>query len=87
MKYALLKLMKLRDACTIPPERLYERREQAVALRKKGMSFLEIAQIVGVRRDVVGQWDAMWQEGAMKALKFGQRGALKGSGLRPLAST
>lgn len=74
--------MKFRDARTIPPEQLYERRKQAVALRKKGMSFLEIAQIVGVRRDVVGQWYAMWQEGGMKALKVGARGAPKGSGLR-----
>jgi len=74
--------MKFRDARTLPPEQLYERRKQAVALREKGMSFLEVAQIVGVRRDVAGQWYAMWQEGGMKALKVGQRGAPKGSGLR-----
>ncbi|MDB4458310.1 winged helix-turn-helix domain-containing protein, partial [Akkermansiaceae bacterium] len=74
---------KFRDSRTIPPEQLYERRKQAVALRKTGMSFLEIAQIVGVRRrDVGGRWYAMWQEGGMKALKVGARGTPKGSGLR-----
>ena len=70
--------MKFRDARTIPPEQLYERRKQAIALRKKGMNFVEIAKIVGVRRDVVGQWYAMWQEGGMKALKVSHAGAPKG---------
>lgn len=55
--------MKFRDARTIPPEQLYKRRKQAIALCKKGMNFIEIAKIVGVRRDVVGRWYAMWQEG------------------------
>lgn len=67
MKCALSYQMKFRDARTIPPEQLYERRKQAVALRKKGMSFLEISKIVGVRRDVVGQWvchvGSRWHEG------------------------
>lgn len=74
--------MKLRDARTIPPEQLYERRKQAVELRKKGLSFIEIGKIVGVRRDVVGQWYSMWQQGGMKALKVGKAGAPKGSGQR-----
>ena len=34
--------MNLRDARTIPPEQLFERRKQAVALFKKGMTRGEI---------------------------------------------
>jgi transposase len=74
--------MKFRDSRTIPPEQLYECRKQAVALRKKGMIFIEITKIVGVRRDVVGRWYAMWQDGGMKALKVSPAGAPKRSGLR-----
>jgi len=47
--------MKLKDARTIPPQQLYERRKQAVILFKKGLNRKEIAEIVSVRRDVVGQ--------------------------------
>lgn len=74
--------MKLKDARTIPPEQLYERRKQAIALFKKGMNRIEIGKIVGVRRDVVGQWITKWQEGGLKALKVGKPGKPKGSGLR-----
>jgi hypothetical protein len=69
-------------ARTIPPERLYERRKQAIALRKKGMSSIEITKIVGVRRDVFGRWYAMWQEGGKRALKVSQAGTPRGSSLR-----
>lgn len=78
--------MELRDARTIPPEQLYERRKQAIALFKKGMTRIEIGKIVGVRRDVVGQWIAKWQEGGMKALKVGKPGNPKGRGLKLNAS-
>ena len=62
--------MNLRDARTIPPEQLFERRKQAeaVALFKKGMTRGEIGNIVGVRRDVVGQWISKWQAGGLQAL-------------------
>ncbi len=74
--------MKLKDARTITPDQLYERRKQAVALFKKGMSRIEIAPIVGVGRNKVGEWISKWQEGGMKALKVGKPGAPKGSGQR-----
>lgn len=46
------------------------------------MSFLDLAMIAGVRRDVVGRWYAMWQDGGMETVKVGERGTPKGSGLR-----
>lgn len=74
--------MKLQDARTISGEQLYERRKQCIALFKKGMSRIEIGEIVGVRRDVAGQWIKKWQEGGLKALRVGQTGRPKGSGCR-----
>ena len=49
--------MKLKDARTIPPEQLYERRKQAIALFEKGMTRQEIAPLVGVGRNAVGGMD------------------------------
>lgn len=74
--------MKFKDARTIPAEQLFERRKQAIALFKKGMTRIEIGQIVGVRRDVVGQWISMWQAGGISALKVKKAGKPKGVGLR-----
>ena len=73
--------MDLQDARTIPPEQLFERRKQAVALFKKGMTRREIGKIVGVRRDVVGQWISKWQNGGLQALRVGKAGKPKGSGV------
>lgn len=72
--------MKLQDARTIPPKQLYERRKQCIALFKKGMTRTEIGKIVGVRRDVAGQWINKWKEGGLKALKVGQPGKPQGKG-------
>ena len=46
----------MRDARTINPESLYERRKQAIMLHKKGMKRIDIAPIVGVHRNTVGEW-------------------------------
>lgn len=72
---------KLRDARTIAPKELYERRLQAVALYEKGMSRIDIAPLVGVGRNVVGEWIRLWQHGGVKALEVGSPGAPKGSNL------
>ena len=42
----------------------------------------DIAPIVGVGRNKVGEWITAWQEGGIRALKVGKAGAPKGSGLR-----
>ena len=76
-----------KTSSAIPPDRLvhgyeqlFERRKQAVALFKKGMTRGEIGNIVGVRRDMVGQWISKWQTGGLQALKVGKAGKPKGSG-------
>jgi transposase len=72
--------LQLKDARTLPPEQLLERRKQAILLHKKGETRIGIAKVVGVNRNVVGQWISKWKEGGTKALKVGRPGAPKGSG-------
>ena len=72
--------MKLKDARTIPPYALEERRKQAIALHKKGMTNIEIAEIVGVHRNTVGQWIAKWKKGGSKNLRVQSSGRPRGSG-------
>jgi len=74
--------MKILDARAIGPEELHERRKQAVAMSKKGMTCLEIAPLVGAHRNTVGQWLQMWKERGEKALKPSKPGRPKGSGRR-----
>ena len=45
------------------------------------MTRREIGEVVGVRRDVVGQWISKWEVGGLQALKVGRAGKPKGSGL------
>jgi len=45
------------------------------------MTRREIGEVVGVRRDVVGQWISKWEVGGIQALKVGKAGKPKGSGL------
>lgn len=72
--------MKLKDARTLRPQELLERRKQALLLfTEHGMTRIEIAQLVGVHRNTVGQWIAKWKEGGPRNLK------VKASG-RPIAS-
>lgn len=72
--------MKLRDARTISARELEDRRKLAISLRKKGMKYSEIGEIVGVNRNKVSEWCKLWKEGGMKALKVGNPGRRKGSG-------
>jgi len=46
----------MRDARTINPESLYKRRKQAITLYRKGMKRIDIAPIVGVHRNTIGEW-------------------------------
>lgn len=72
--------MKLKDARTLDPAALYDRRKQAVMLYKKGLLRREIAPIVGVTPYIVGRWITAWQKGGYAALKVRQGGRPKGSG-------
>ena len=49
--------MKLQDARTISASELYDRRNQAILLYKKGnMTQIEIGEVVGVGRNVICEW-------------------------------
>ena len=61
--------MNLQGERTISPEQIYERRLQAIALFKNKMTRTAIAEIVGIRQDVVGQWITKWKNGGVKALR------------------
>jgi transposase len=70
----------MRDARTINSVELTERRIQAVKLYKKGLSRIEIGEIVGVHRNTVGEWLKLWQLGGTRALKARDSGRPFGSG-------
>lgn len=72
--------MDLRDARKLSPAELEDRRKLAVKLRKSGKTYVEVAEIVGVHRNAVSQWCAMWEKGGVKALKVKPGGKPKGSG-------
>lgn len=72
--------LKLKDARTLTPSELLDRRKQAILLHKKGETRKRIGEIVGVNRNAVGEWIARWKEGGVNALKVGNPGAPKGSG-------
>lgn len=74
--------MELINARRLGPAELHERRKQAVALFRKGMTRTEIAPFVGAHRNTVGQWIRRWQQGGAAALKPSQPGRPVGSGRR-----
>lgn len=74
--------MALTNARTLGPSELYERRKQAVALYRKGMTRTEIAPLVGAHRNTVGQWIEQWESGGMRALRPRRPGRRTGSGRR-----
>ena len=51
----------MRDARTINPESLYKRRKQAITLYRKGMKRIDIAPIVGVHRNTIGELINIWK--------------------------
>jgi transposase len=75
-------LMGIRNARSIGPEELSDRRRQAVALFQQGYKRREIAPIVGAHRNVVGQWIKNWQENGESAFAVGHAGRPRGSGMR-----
>ena len=70
----------MRDARTIPPHELEDRRKLAVKLRKRGMKYADIGETVGVNRNTASEWCRRWEQGGAKALKVGNPGRPKGSG-------
>jgi len=74
--------MKLKDARTIAPHELLERRKQAVLLHQQGMTRIQIAKITGVHRNTAGQWIAKWKQGGSRKLAVKPSGRPKATGRR-----
>jgi len=72
--------IKLRDARTLSPEALFERRKQAILLCQQGTSRIAIARVVGVHRTVVGEWVRAWLSGGEDALRTRPGGRPRGRG-------
>jgi transposase len=72
--------MELKDARALPPDELLERRKQAVILHKKGMTRIEIAEVLGIHRNTAGQWIAKWKKGGAKGLRAKSSGRPVGTG-------
>jgi len=76
--------MKLKNGTSIGFDELYERRKQAVALYQQGMKRMEIAPIVGVHRNTVGQWIAIYERGDEQMLRPAKPGRPRGSRRKPV---
>lgn len=74
--------MDIKNARALGPDELHERRKQAIAMHRRGMTRQEIAPLVGAHRNTVGQWIRDWKHGGMEALKPAQPGRPVGSGRR-----
>lgn len=74
--------MKKIDARTLPNTALEEKRRQAVKLHHKGMTNIEIAEIVEVHRDTISRWLSAYRKQGAMSLKLKQRGRHAGSGRR-----
>lgn len=72
--------MELRDARTLSPVELEDRRKLAVKLRKSGKTYAEVAAMLGVHRNAVSKWCALWKKSGAKGLKVKSPGRPKGSG-------
>lgn len=66
--------MEKTDARKLKKEVQQQLRHQAVRLRKKKMTYREIAEIVGVYPDTVGRWCREYERHGAKGIKIKERG-------------
>ena len=70
--------MERDDARTLSPQTQEQLRKQAIRLKKKGESFVEIAGLLGVHRNTVSGWWRKYEAQGAKALKARKRGRSEG---------
>jgi transposase len=68
------------DTRKLPPSAVEEKRFQAIGLRRKGLTRMEIGRIVGVHADTVGRWLKIYQAVGAQGLKLKKRGRRQGGG-------
>jgi transposase len=66
------------DTRKLKPEVQQELRNQAIRLRKSGMAYKQIGEIVGVHPTNVCKWWKAYQQGGQKAVRHKKRGRRKG---------
>ncbi len=54
-------------------------RKQAIRLKKKGMSYTEVGELIGVRRQTVSEWWKNYQTQGTQGLKLSKRGVKQGT--------
>lgn len=67
------------DARKVSTEAQQEKRQTAIKLRKKGMSWKEVAQIVEVNHTTIARWYAKYKRDGNNSIKIGQRGRKVGA--------
>jgi transposase len=75
--------MKIRDARSLPSVAQEDLRRKAVKAVGEGKRHVEVAKILGVRRQTVDRWVKRHRESGVKALKAKPKGRPKGSSLLP----
>lgn len=70
--------MEKTDARKLNKEVQQQLRNQAIRLRKKGMTYRDIAEIVGVNYDTVGRWYRDYKKYGAQGIKIKQRGRKQG---------
>lgn len=70
--------MRKNDARRLGPAILDEKRKLAMKLRKRGMKFREIAEIIDVHLVTVQNWDKKYKESGSKGLKSKRKGRSTG---------
>jgi transposase len=70
--------MEKTDTRKLNKEVQQQLRNQAIRLRKKGMTYRDIAEIVGVNYDTVGRWYRDYKKYGAQGIKIKQRGRKQG---------
>ncbi|MCZ7555768.1 MAG: IS630 family transposase [Bacteroidia bacterium] len=70
--------MEKQDARTLSPEAQEQLRKQAIRLRKTGMTYTEISQIIDASRNSVSIWCRQYEEHGASAIKSKKRGIKEG---------
>ena len=71
--------MSTRDCRKLNSETQLELRRRAIALRKKGYTHDQIADLLDVSNAAVRKWWALYRKGGLRALSLGKRGRRKGT--------
>ncbi len=70
------------DTRKLSTETQQQLRYTAIELRNRGLTYVEISEILGVHFTVVGRWCRLFKEGGLDNLKINKRGVKLGTNLK-----